>query len=313
MIIHDGYENLDLKNPVVTLGTFDGVHRGHQTLLQLLVKTARQTGGESVAVTFNPNPRLVLSGKNDRLFFLTTLDEKKKLLEDTGIDHLVIIEFNDYIRNMAACEFIRIILVGKIGINHLIVGYDHHFGKGREGDFVTISECAEKYGFTVEKVTEVSSEKRAISSTSIREALLDGRLEDANAYLGYSYTLSGTVIKGRSIGRVMGFPTANIRPGDKYKLIPANGVYAVEVELDGKLFPGMMSIGNNPTVNTDPSFRSIEVNIFGFDSDLYGHYITVVFRYRLRDEIRFDTISQLTKQMELDKERTLSLLGEQLH
>lgn len=311
MIIHEGYENLHLKNPVVTLGTFDGVHRGHRALLRSMVKTARRSKGESVAVTFDPHPRLVLSGKTDGLFFLTTLDEKKKLLKATGIDHLVIIEFNDYIRNMEACEFIRIILAGKIGIKHLIVGYDHHFGKGRAGDFVTIRECAEKYGFTVEKVKEVSAEKGPISSTSIREAILAGRLEEANDCLGYSYTLSGTVIEGRRLGRAIGFPTANIKPIDKYKLIPANGVYAVEVEFDGSSYPGMLSIGNNPTVNTDPAFRSIEVNIFGFDGILYGHEIRVVFKYRLREEIKFDTISQLTKQMEIDKERSLRLLGEQ--
>jgi riboflavin kinase/FMN adenylyltransferase len=188
MTIHEGYEGLNLKNPVVTLGIFDGVHRGHRELLQSLVTYAKRAGGESVAVTFNPHPRLVLSENPEGLTFLTTIEEKKKLLEETGIDHLIIVEFNEHIRNMGACEFVEKVLVEKIGIKHLIVGYDHHFGKGREGDFKTISECARKFGFTVERFAEVSANKIVISSTSVRETLLNGKLDEANSYLGYSYS-----------------------------------------------------------------------------------------------------------------------------
>lgn len=309
MIIHEGYENLILRNPVVTLGIFDGVHKGHWELLKLLVARARSAGGESVAITFKPHPRLVLSANRDGLSFLTTFDEKVMLLEGSGIDHLIVIDFNEHIRNMGACEFIGDILVGKIGIKHLVVGYDHHFGKGREGDFVTISECAEKYGFTVEKVDEVHSGNVIISSTAIREALLKGRIEEANKLLGYCYSLSGIVVHGRSIGLAIGFPTANIEPSDRYKLIPADGVYAVEVEIKGQFMKGMLSIGSNPTVNEDPLLRSVEVHIFDLNRDLYGETIKVSFRYRLRDEIKFDSISRLVRQMELDRRLSLRLLS----
>jgi riboflavin kinase / FMN adenylyltransferase len=312
MIIHVGYENLELKKPVVTLGIFDGVHRGHRMLLDSLVSQAHTAGGESVVVTFDPHPRIVLSDNRKGLFFLSTMAEKTKLLQETLVDHLIIIEFNEFIRNMSACEFIRLILVEKIGIKHLIVGYDHHFGRGREGDFTTISECAGKYGFTVQKVNEVTSPGGAISSTSIREALLSGRIEEANNWLGHSYSLSGIVVGGRKIGKAIGFPTANIKP-DEYKLVPADGVYAVEVELEDRRLTGMLSIGSNPTVNSDPEIRSVEVHIFNFDADIYGMAVRVIFRYRLRDEIRFGTISGLVRQMELDRKDAMRLLAEQQH
>lgn len=310
MTVHQGYEGLNFNNPVVTLGTFDGVHRGHMELLKAVVSAANRSGGESVVVTFSPHPRLVLSENPEELSFLTTIEERERLLKETGIDHLIIVKFNEHIVNMGACEFIKKVLVDKIAIKHLIVGYDHHFGRGRAGDFNTISRCALKYGFTVEQVKEVSANQGTISSTSIRVALLNGRLDEANRYLGYSYSLTGTVIEGRRIGRVIGFPTANIMPSDRYKLLPGNGVYAVEVDLDGNMLKGMLSIGSNPTINPDPRIRSVEVNIFEFDGDLYGRDITVVFRFRLRDEIRFKTLSRLSRQMELDREQALKLLTE---
>ncbi|MFZ0283079.1 MAG: bifunctional riboflavin kinase/FAD synthetase [Bacteroidales bacterium] len=310
MTVHQGYEGLKFNNPVVTLGTFDGVHRGHRELLQALVSAANRSGGESVVVTFSPHPRLVLSENPEELSFLTTIEERERLLKETGIGHLIIVKFNEHLVNMGACEFIKKVLVDKIAIKHLIVGYDHHFGRGRAGDFNTISRCAMKYGFTVEQVKEVSANQGTISSTSIRVALLNGRLDEANRYLGYSYSLTGTVIQGRRIGRIIGFPTANIMPSDRYKLLPGNGVYAVEVDLDGNMLKGMLSIGSNPTINPDPRLRSVEVNIFGFDGDLYGRVITVVFRFRLRDEIRFKTLSRLSRQMELDREQALKLLTE---
>jgi riboflavin kinase/FMN adenylyltransferase len=309
MIIHEGYENLDLINPVVTLGIFDGVHKGHKTLLDKLVSRARETKGESVVVTFDPHPRLVLSEKHEGFSFLTTFEEKTKLLEKAMIDHLIIIEFNQSLSNIEACDFVRKVLVEKIGTKQLIVGYDHHFGKQREGNYKTISQCAELFDFKVEQVREVSAVEGAISSSSIREALLNGKLDDANRWLGYDYSLKGTIVEGRKLGRSIGFPTANIKPDDKFKLIPGNGVYAVEVQLDGKLMPGMLSIGSNPTVNKGNSNRSIEVNIFNFEKDIYGREISIAFRYRLRDEVRFDDIRQLVEQMKLDKEHALRLLA----
>jgi len=309
MTIHEGYEGLSLKNPVVTLGIFDGVHTGHRRLLDRLVSRAMATGSDSVVITFNPHPRLVLSETHAGLSFLSTLDEKKILLGRSGIGYLLILEFNQHIRNMGACQFIKDILVDRIGIKHLIVGYDHHFGRQREGDFATISGCAAKYGFTVEKVEEVMSGNVAVSSTAIRDALLSGRLEEANGFLGYSYFLSGTVVHGRGIGKSIGFPTANILPSDEYKLIPADGVYAVEIELDSRLLKGMLSIGSNPTVNNDPGIRSIEAHIFDLDRDLYDRQVKLIFRHRLRNEKKYGSLRRLARQMELDRKLALKLLG----
>jgi riboflavin kinase / FMN adenylyltransferase len=308
MIIHEGYENLNLTAPVTTLGIFDGVHRGHMALLDCLVSRAGEAKSESVVITFSPHPRLVLEQNNNNLSFLTTMQEKKILLEKANVDHLIVIEFNNRFSKIPACDFIKDILVEKIGTKHLIIGYNHHFGRKGEGDFNIIKRCSEELEFRVEQVQGYHTEEGAISSSSIREALLKGRLDDANRWLGYSYSLSGTVIEGRKIGRSIGFPTANIRPDSQYKLIPSNGVYAAEVKLDAKTYPGMLSIGSNPTVNSDIRFRSIEVHILNFDEDIYGREISVIFRKRLRDERKFDNLKQLTEQMEQDKEDTIQLL-----
>jgi len=308
MLIHKGFENLNLISPVATLGIFDGVHRGHMALLDCLVKRAEEEGGESVVITFSPHPRIVLEQNKVNLTFLTTMDEKKVLLEKANIDHLVVIEFDLSFSKIPACEFIKAILVEKIGTKHLIIGYNHHFGRKGEGDFNTIKQCAEELKFRVEQVQGYHTEEGAISSSSIREALLKGEIDSANRWLGYFYSLTGTVIEGRKIGRTIGFPTANIKPDSQYKLIPANGVYAVNVMLDDNVFPGMLSIGSNPTVNTDISLRSIEVHILNFDKDIYGRKISVVFRKRLRDEKKFNNLEQLTEQMANDKQDTLKLL-----
>jgi len=309
MIIHEGYQNLNLIEPVVTLGIFDGVHRGHRVLLDRLVIRAEELKAESVVITFSPHPRLVLEQKNINLAFLTTIEEKIVLLEKAKVDHLIIIEFNKQFSKIKACDFIKDILVEKIGTKHLIIGFNHHFGRSGEGDFNTIKQCSESNAFKVEQVQGFHTEEGAISSSSIREALLNGKLDEANRWLGYSYSVSGTIIEGRKIGRSIGFPTANIDPDNKYKLIPGNGVYAVEVHLDDKNYKGMLSIGSNPTVNADIRMRSIEVHILNYNMDIYGRKISVTFRKRLRDEKKFDNIEQLTQQMELDKHDTLRVLS----
>jgi riboflavin kinase/FMN adenylyltransferase len=309
MIIHEGYQNLNLVEPVVTLGIFDGVHRGHRVLLDRLVARAEEVKAESVVITFSPHPRLVLEQKNIDLSFLTTIEEKMVLLEKANVDHVIIIEFNKQFSKIRACDFIKDILVDKIGTKHLIIGYNHHFGRRGEGDFNTIKQCSESNAFRVEQVQGFHTEEGAISSSSIREALLNGRLDEANRWLGYSYSVGGTIIEGRKIGRSIGFPTANINPDNQYKLIPGNGVYAVEVHLDDKVYMGMLSIGSNPTVNADIRIRSIEVHILNYDTDIYGRKISVTFRKRLRDEKKFDNIEQLTQQMELDKQDTLRVLS----
>jgi len=308
MIIHKGYETLNLAKPVVTIGIFDGVHRGHKALLDRLVSCAKEENSESVVITFSPHPRLVLDKNSATLTFLTTMEEKIVLLDKAGVDHLIIIEFNKAFSNIRACDFIKNVLVEKIGAKHLIIGYNHHFGRSGEGDFNTIKLCAESLDFKVEQVQGFHSDEGTISSSLVREALLQGKMEEANNLLGHLYSVSGTVVEGRKIGRTIGFPTANIRPDYKHKLIPCNGVYAVEVHLDGMIYPGMLSIGSNPTVNTDAGLRSIEVHIINLKKDIYGRAVSIIFRKRLRDEIRFDNITQLTEQMELDKQYVIRLL-----
>ncbi|MGC1392050.1 MAG: bifunctional riboflavin kinase/FAD synthetase [Bacteroidales bacterium] len=308
MVIHEGYENLNLIAPVATLGIFDGVHRGHMALLDCLISRAKEARGESVVITFSPHPRIVLEQNNVDLSFLTTMEEKKRLLENAKVDHLIIIEFTNRFSRIPACDFVKDILVDKIGTKHLIIGYNHHFGRRGEGNFNTITQCSKELDFIVEQVQGYQTEEGAISSSSIREALLKGKLDEANKWLGYFYSVSGTVIEGKKIGRTIGFPTANIKPDFYYKLIPGNGVYAVEVMINDNVYPGMLNIGTNPTVNADTRFRSIEVHILNFEKEIYGRKITIIFRKRLRDEKKFDNLKQLTEQMVKDKQETLHLL-----
>lgn len=308
MVIHHGYDNLNLDATIATLGIFDGVHRGHIALIERLVERAHELNGESAVITFSPHPRLVLDRLNTNLTFLTSMEEKTALLGKAKIDHLIIIHFTEEFSQIRACDFIRDILVQKISAKHLVIGYDHHFGRKGEGNFNTIKQCSEENDLTVEQAQGLETEEGAISSSLIREALLKGKIDDANKWLGYNYTISGTVIEGRRIGRTIGFPTANIKPAFSHKLIPCNGVYAVEVKSDNEIYPGMMSIGSNPTVNSDVTFRSIEVHILNFDKDIYGGNISVSFRKRLRDEKKFNSLTELTDQMRLDKADTLRLL-----
>jgi riboflavin kinase / FMN adenylyltransferase len=309
MIIHKGFDRLDLVNPVVTMGIFDGVHRGHMMLIDHLVSSAKEEKGESVVITFSPHPRLVLEKESSNLTFLTTMEEKTELLEKARVEHLIIIEFTRKFSQIRACDFVRDVLVGKLKTRHLIIGYNHHFGRKGEGDFETIRQCTESLDFRVERMEGFFADGEAISSSVIREALLEGKPETANRLLGYYYQVSGTVVEGRKIGRSIGFPTANIKPDYEHKLIPGRGVYAVEVVTGGQSYPGMLSIGSNPTVNTDASVTTIEVHIINFGGNIYGMPIMIRFRNRLRDEIRFENTKQLSEQMEIDKQKTLRLLS----
>ena len=302
MQVHKGYEDLDLKNPVVTLGVFDGVHRGHRTVIDRLLLRARQLGGESIVISFFPHPRQVLKRKADNFGLLTSLEE-------TGIDHLVIIEFNRDFSNKTACSFVEDILLKKIGTRNLIVGFNNHFGKRGEGNFETIRSCAEDHDFYLEQVEALNSEFGIISSSAIRKALMSGELEKANHQLGYDYFLHGSVIRGRKLGRELGYPTANIMLADKNKLLPKDGVYAVELLIEDEKYKGVLSIGLNPTVNSGPAPRSIEVHIFGFNRDIYGKELCIIFRFRLRDELYFDTLEGLKVQIEEDRIEAIKLLG----
>jgi len=308
MEVHKGCENLHLKNPVVTMGIFDGVHRGHKVIIDRLVSKAKELSGESVVITFDPHPRLVLEYGSKNISFLSTLEEKTSLLRNAGAGHLIVMEFNRQLSSMSAPDFIREILIDRIGMKHLIVGHDHHFGHRGSGDFRTITKYAKSFNFTVEQLSGIEDGNVKISSSLIREALLSGRLDEANRWLGYSYFLKGRVIEGSKIGRKLGFPTANIKPDDRFKLIPADGVYAVEVNLDGDIHNAMLSIGFNPTVRKQPGDRSIEVHIFDFEQSIYDHEIEIVFRFRLRDEKKFNDEKELAGQMEIDKANALRQL-----
>jgi len=308
MIIHKGYEALELRNPVVTLGIFDGVHRGHKALLERLMSRAREVDGESAVITFDPHPRQILKKAGDKLSFLSTVEEKTALLENAGVGHLIIIRFTAGFSRMNACDFIEKVLRRKVATKHLIIGHDHHFGYHGEGDYNTIRKCAESMGFAVEQVPGLKISGGTISSSMIREALLNGKLDHANKLLGYDYSLKGFVVGGRKIGRKIGFPTANIKHADKFKLIPGDGVYAVEVVLDNKKMPGMLSIGKNPTINTTSDKRTIEVHIFDFEAEIYGTKIEVIFRHRLRDETKFNDTDELVHQMKLDRINALRSL-----
>jgi riboflavin kinase/FMN adenylyltransferase len=309
MLVHEGYENLKLISPVVTIGVFDGVHRGHMVLLENLVSCASAAGGESAVITFSPHPRIVLEKSKKELSFLTTMEEKKKLLGNANIGHLIVIPFSREFSNMGACEFVKEILIGKIGAKQLIVGYDHHFGRKGEGNYTTITRCAALYDLKVEQVEGVYDGGNAISSSAIRDALLKGRIGDACRWLGYNYSLAGKIVEGKKIGRELGFPTANIKPSDRYKLIPGNGVYAVEVAVGAERYPGMLSIGLNPTINEANRKRSIEVHIFDFDENIYGSEIRVIFRERLRDEKKFENLELLREQMRDDRLKALQILS----
>jgi riboflavin kinase/FMN adenylyltransferase len=308
MIIHQGYENLDLKSPAVTLGIFDGVHTGHRALIARLNSRARITGGESVIITFYPHPRLVLAEDREPLAFLSTPREKYSLLEKEGVGNLVIIPFDHELSNKEACDFIEEVLVKKIKAKYLIAGFNHHFGKRGEAGFAAIRQCAESFNIVVEQLDALVTEMGIVSSSLIRKALIGGDLDAANLLLGYNYSVTGTIVEGKRLGRIIGFPTANIKPVYELKLIPKDGVYAVDVILDGATYNGMLSIGSNPTVNDDPGKRTIEVNIFDFEEDVYGYEITVVFRKRLRDEIRFKNVALLTEQLGTDKKMAMRFL-----
>jgi riboflavin kinase/FMN adenylyltransferase len=273
-----------------------------------LVERAKRVHGESVIITFYPHPRQVLSANASYLVFLTSLEEKIILLDKEEVDHLIIIPFDHNLSSTEACDFIKDVLVKKIGAKYLIAGFNNQFGRKGNSDFETIRRCAESFEIVVEQVKALHTEKGIVSSSLIREALLKGEIEEAYSLLGYNYFINGTIVEGRHLGKEIGFPTANIHHDYEYKLIPKDGVYAVEAIIDGLNYPGMMSIGSNPTVNDDPGNRTIEVNIFDFKKDIYGSKICVVFRRRLRDEIKFDNISLLIEQLELDKMLALQIL-----
>lgn len=305
------YKTIDefsgIENAVVTTGTFDGVHLGHCKIISHLKQIALREKGETVVLTFTPHPRIVLFPEEKTLKLLNTEKEKAALLEKAGVDHLVVIPFTKEFSELSSIDFIRNILVNNIKTKKLVIGYDHHFGKNREGGFEHLKKYGTLYGFEVEEIPAKDINNVAISSTKIRKALIEGDISMANAFLGYEYSISGTVIKGNQLGRTIGFPTANIKVNDSYKLMPANGVYAVKIKVKNKIYKGMMNIGFRPTIGGKE--LTLEVNIFAFNTDIYNTEISIYFMDRIRNEVKFSDIEALKNQLEKDKEVALQLLS----
>ena len=309
MKLYTSLDQFKARNPVVTIGTFDGVHLGHQKVILRLREFARQHDGETVIFTFHTHPRLVTAPDGSNLRLLTTLNEKINLFEKYGIDHLIVYTFDKSFSELTYSEFVEKILVEKIKTHCLVVGYDHKFGKNREGGFDYLKKCAEKHKFEIERLDALLVDEDSVSSTKIRNALENGQIEKANHYLGYQFTLHGTVVEGNHLGRKLGFPTANLESSDKHKIIPGYGVYAVKVEPGEAEFNGMLNIGTRPTINNNADNRSIEVHIFDFEGDIYGKEITLKFVGKIRDEKKFDNIEMLAIQLEKDKKTALSILS----
>ncbi len=311
MIIHEGSEEstIQLKKPhsaVVTSGTFDGVHIGHQKILARLKEMAREKGGETVVVTYWPHPRFVLHPEDDTMKLLSTFEEKAALLEALGVDHLVKVPFTKAFSQLSSDAFIRKVLVDKISTRYLVIGYDHRFGKNREGSFEYLKEHASSYGFEVEEIPRQDVDHIGVSSTKIRNALAAGEVRTANEYLGRPYQFRGKVTDGKKLGRSIGFPTANLQMTEPYKLIPADGVYAVRVQLQGQPYEGMMNIGFRPTV--DGSARKVEVHLFDFDQSVYGETMEVGVIENIRKEIKFESVEALQTQLAEDRQAALRIL-----
>ncbi|WP_162343802.1 bifunctional riboflavin kinase/FAD synthetase [Cyclobacterium salsum] len=305
------YKSLDdfpvVTRPVVTIGTFDGVHLGHQKILKRIHKIAQKMDGETVLVTFWPHPRMVLFPEEHGIKLLSTFEEKSRLLASYGIDHLLFIPFTKDFSKMPSEEFIRSVLVEKIRTKILVIGYDHRFGKGREGSFEHLKARQKDYDFELEEIPRQDIDNVGISSTKIRRALESGDIATANEFLGKPYFLEGVVIRGDQIGRTLGFPTANIKMEEPDKLIPMDGAYLVRVNTGSESFGGMLNIGKRPTVSGEA--KNIEVNILNFDGDLYGKTIEVAFLEFLRPEKKFGNLEALKDQLQKDRQQALAYFG----
>lgn len=293
------------KQSIVTIGTFDGVHIGHQEILKNLVQNAKEDNSESVILTFFPHPRMVLQ-KSNAIKLLNTIDEKIELLQKNGLDNLIIQAFTKEFSRLTALDFVRLILVKYLQTKKLIIGYDHRFGRNREGDFTQLREYSEAYNFELSEIPAQDIKDITVSSTKIRKALKDGSIEIANSYLGYHYMLTGEVVSGRALGRQYNYPTINIDIKERYKLIPKSGVYIIETNINNEYYYGIMNIGKRPTLNGKR--KTIEVHLLDFDQNLYGEKIQVGLLKRLRNEQKFDSIEQLFVQIKKDEATARELI-----
>ncbi|PRD47149.1 bifunctional riboflavin kinase/FAD synthetase [Sphingobacterium haloxyli] len=321
------YKSLDefepLSNAVVTIGTFDGVHIGHQKILSKLRECAAERNGETILLTFFPHPRLIINPNDDNLRLINDIEEKTHRLALSGIDHLIITPFTRDFSNQSPEEYISNVLVGRLGTKQIVIGYDHHFGKDRQGSIKDLKELADIYDYAVEQIPEQDIEDVAVSSTKIRESLIKGDIEAANKYLGYTFELTGTVVRGDQIGREIGFPTANLNVHEAHKLIPAYGIYAVEVEIyanmstvhtgeyvapqPDRIAKGMAYIGTRPTV--DGMNRKIEINLLDFKDDIYGTTLRVKFLKFIRHDQWFDSLEAMQSQIREDERKIRAYFG----
>jgi riboflavin kinase / FMN adenylyltransferase len=307
MKLHNSTENLPaFKNAVITIGTFDGVHCGHQEIIKTLKDAAAAIGGETVIITFHPHPRKVVSSVVTGIRLITTLQERIDLIDKAGIDHLVVVPFTDYFANQSAEEYISNFLVDKFHPHTIIIGYDHRFGKERSGDYKLLEEKAPVYNYRLMEIPEHLLDAVKVSSTNIRNAIIHSNIDEANKLLGYNFFFEGEVVHGDKIGRTLGYPTANLKITDNEKIMLGDGIYAVYTDVDGKQYKGMMSIGFRPTVNGKK--RVIEVNLFDFANEIYGHVIRVHVVKYLRSEVKFNGLEALKEQLHQDKLDSLKWL-----
>jgi len=309
MAVFYNTDNLpEFKNAVITIGTFDGVHLGHRVILQEVVRHANEINGESVLLTFEPHPRKLLF-PDQPLKLLTPLDEKIKLIQAEGIQHIVVVPFTHAFANLSADEYIGDFLVKLFKPESIVIGYDHHFGHDRKGNINLLKQDASKYNYSVFEIPAQLIDEAAVSSTKIRNALNEGQVSEAAHMLGYNYTLNGTVQKGAQLGRTINYPTANLLPSGEDQLIPARGVYAIKVNYNGASYKAMLNIGFRPTVSKELKLH-IEAHIFNFNEDIYGKKIELEFIERLRDEQKFASLDELKAQLGKDKETALNILNQ---
>ncbi|MCC6865643.1 MAG: bifunctional riboflavin kinase/FAD synthetase [Ignavibacteria bacterium] len=297
------------KKTVVTIGTFDGLHKAHKQIIDKVTSLARQNELRSFIVTFEPHPQEVLKNKTPDIKLLTSIDEKLRLFEKAGIENVLVLKFTIEFSKTDANEFYESYVAGAIGLSDLVIGYDHLFGRNREGSFETLMELGKKYGFTVHRVEEIDIEGKPVSSTRIRLALAEGNIEEANRLLGYEYGFDGIVVEGDKVGRTIGYPTVNLKPVKENKVMPREGIYCVKVEYNENNYYGMMYHGYRPTLSEGIQ-RALEVHIFDFNKNVYGEKITIGFLKRLRDDMKFSSKEELIKQIDKDKKDSLSYIKE---
>ena len=304
----NGIDNFSINcESIITIGTFDGVHKGHQKILKKLIKESSKLNLESIVLTFFPHPRIVLN-PNSPLKLINTIDERSSLFENSGIDTLITHPFDKNFSELSPEEFVKNILVNKLNIKKILIGYDHRFGKNRTAGIKDLKKLGLKYNFNVIEISAEEQNNISISSTKIRNSIIEGNIRKANSFLGYDFSLRGKVIKGNKIGRTIGFPTANLEINEEYKLIPKNGVYLIYTKFEKQVFFGMMNIGVKPTLKFKK--ESIEVNLFDWEKDIYGEFIEVFFLDYIRDEKKFDSLIELTHQIKIDKKTCLKLIEE---